>query len=77
MVRGQTTIKKLQLKGQERARRHRRRKKISKKIFKNIIIIGMIGISKSIGIILSGLFPEVVILRNPFLYIFPQVIYKR
>ena len=46
-------------------------------IFKDIINIGIIENYKSIGISLSGLFPEVVMWRKPISYIFPQVIYKR
>ena len=49
-----------------------------KPIFKKFINIGMIKNSKSIGIRLSRLFPEVLMWRkNPFFYVFAQVLYKR
>ena len=49
------------------SKEEKKKEKKSNKILKKITNIGMIGISKSIGIIWSGLFPKVVMRRKKFL----------
>ena len=49
---------------------------IRKKTFKKKTNIGMTGDSKSIGIILSGLLPEVIMWRKSFLYILQNIYIK-